>query len=153
MEVILGGKISKKFCSRRILDLTEDEVFVVGQMSISFHFLKESVRSRPRGAKSIHVNKKVRKMRTFHTKIKGSFHVEGRKTRSFDYKICYANFSAQDDRARRYISNKDEDFSKYNYKIRRKSKKIFFLFLSRFSGRSVLNRLEGKEEGISRGER
>ena len=42
--VILSGEIfSKKFWSRRILDLTEDEVFVVCQMSISFHFLKESV--------------------------------------------------------------------------------------------------------------
>ena len=35
------------FWSRRILDLTEDEVFVVGQMSISFHFSKKSVRRRP----------------------------------------------------------------------------------------------------------
>ena len=41
----------KKFWSRRILDLTEDEVFVVGQMSISFHFLKESVRRRPHFSK------------------------------------------------------------------------------------------------------
>ena len=46
--VILSEKIPKEFWSRRILDLTEDEVFVVGQMSISFHFLKESVRRRPR---------------------------------------------------------------------------------------------------------
>ena len=37
--VILERKNSwKEFCSRRILDLTEDVVFVVGQMSISFHF-------------------------------------------------------------------------------------------------------------------
>ena len=47
LHVILSEKILKEFCSRRILDLTEDEVFVVGQMSISFHFLKESVRRRP----------------------------------------------------------------------------------------------------------
>ncbi len=39
--------LQSKNGSRRILDLTEDEVFVVGQMSISFHFLKENVRRRP----------------------------------------------------------------------------------------------------------
>ena len=36
---------------------------------------------------------------------------------------------------------------------RGKSNKIFFILQSRFSGRPVLNRLEGKKKGISRGKR